>query len=997
MLDQLAGRPSPSWRRSQVWLVLLFWLSRIAFGPAEPPNVPFLRRLHRAIQRRCSPWQVVLSTLTLLYAVRHGDVLLGLQAPEPLARLYSRDYYRATWIATALDAGFATAMSIRWKWLRDLASLAFSGYYLVFANEADEKLRKFRAFCTVEMLRVTWEKQTNPYIKFATAKDRPFVPTQRKVFLPRPKGSRYSKPITVLIFYAGTDAELASAHELVMDVPGGGFICMTPEHHAERLLRWARQLGPGKVVVSFDYGKAPEYPFPFAIDEMYDAYSLLHESKGKCVGMNTAGAKDLKVVLTGDSAGANIATAMIIKLLEESPSPKSSPSSRTASAPAPPSLPLPTALVFAYPALSFHFTSWMPAQDLRVLRSESHPDVANLLRQKDHLEHRSPLAVVEDVERRSASSERGRPKVLRRRRTTSWGRGLVRNLPGSASFAAIREGYFLSGSRSGSGERDGADEGAGAGSTLRKEEDDEEVPVTDEGEKSLSERVLWWDGANGGGARGGAEQRAQKALEGRVREDQGKKEEELEGKGEGKGKSALAGTRLAMTSRTAFFNDRIISPPMLRAMALLYIGPRNAPDLHSDYHISPIFTPAHMLARFPPVYMSCGERDPLVDDTVIFAGKLREAKEARKQELLARESRHGDGLRMSSSSSKRDPLLDEDEDDWVQTSIIAGWSHGYLQMVSLLPAAEKVISMHADWIAEAFDRTRDKDEQCKSAAPPSPSQRAPSRLPQLQQQRSPTPSPRKLAPVKPINIVPPTPTLEQGPTSPIAMQSPATPPKGTDGDDSREDDDVLTFTPRRRRGSSNTSRTVSPAPLPLPAKAMPSVDAIFGSGDAGRSRTPSNGSTGPQIAAPAPTHAHVPSHLITPVERALRADLHASLKHNGHGAPRAQSATPRSAMGRADASAGRALSPPAPRGGSPHGVKGRSNSSGSLPAAQGAVFIDAKELLRRRRDDVVSGISLNNSRNASRSGSDGEREDGAGDEGDERAGARVARRRTMED
>lgn len=49
-------------------------------------------------------------------------------------------------------------------------------------------------------------------------------------------------------------------------------------------------------------------------------------------------------------------------------------------------------------------------------------------------------------------------------------------------------------------------------------------------------------------------------------------------------------------------------------MALLYVGPRNAPDLHSDYHLSPIFTPSYLLAQFPPVYMSCGERDPLVDD-----------------------------------------------------------------------------------------------------------------------------------------------------------------------------------------------------------------------------------------------------------------------------------------------------------------------------------------------------------------------------------------------
>ena len=246
---------------------------------------------------------------------------------------------------------------------------------------------------------------------------------------------------------------------------------------------------------------------------------------------------------------------MVIKLLEEAPAPGPS-SSRASSSSPPRPLPLPVGLVFAYPALSFHFTSWMPSQDLRVLRSESHPDVANLLRQKDHLEHRSPLAVVEDLERRSPSSERGRPTVLRRRRTTSWGRGLVRNLPGSASFSAIRE---LGGAAAGEG---AANEGGAVGEGEGRAEDgeDEEVAVTDERDKSLSERVLWWDSSTSAGMSSSqlkvsaAEQHEQKRLEGKVREDEGKKEAELEGKGQGKGRSALAGTRLAMTSRTAFFN-----------------------------------------------------------------------------------------------------------------------------------------------------------------------------------------------------------------------------------------------------------------------------------------------------------------------------------------------------------------------------------------------------------------------------------------------------------
>lgn len=53
---------------------------------------------------------------------------------------YSPSYYRATWINTGLDAGFATAMSIRPKWLNDIFSVLFSIYYIIYANEADEKV-----------------------------------------------------------------------------------------------------------------------------------------------------------------------------------------------------------------------------------------------------------------------------------------------------------------------------------------------------------------------------------------------------------------------------------------------------------------------------------------------------------------------------------------------------------------------------------------------------------------------------------------------------------------------------------------------------------------------------------------------------------------------------------------------------------------------------------------------------------------------------------------
>ncbi|GAA5983859.1 hypothetical protein JCM10908_005954 [Rhodotorula pacifica] len=1039
MLDQIAGRPSPSWRRSQVWLVLLFWLSRFYLSPSRGPRILWLRRLNRFLQRKYTPWQIILATCTLFYAVRHGDVLLGLQAPEPLARLYSSDFYRATWIVTALDAGFATAMSIRWKWLRDIASLAFSGYYLLFANDADEKLRKFRAFCTVEMLRITWEKQGNPYIRFFTRRDRPRINIRKKLFLPRPKGSKYSKPLTLHLFFAGTEAELEASNELVMDIPGGGFICMNPLHHEERLLRWA--IRTKRVVISFDYGKAPEYPYPFAIDEMYDAYMLLHQTKGRCIGMNRNGEKDLKVLLTGDSAGANIATAMVVKIFEMRTPAIGKPASNSSTIDAN-SLPLPVALNFAYPALSFHFTSWMPSSDLRVLRSESKSDIASLLlRQKDHLEHRSPLAVVEDVE-----PARGKRPNFTRRRTTSsggggwpWtgasGKNKEKTLTGSKSFSTLTLGGrraslagILGGDLSTTSTTSRAEGGEQGEAATTGAESDGSSP--DECDKALEDRVLWWDEADQPATPwSSASKSTQDELKRKVKEDEalvmgkedgagaaGKEVGEAKAVARRKKESAkemLAETRLAMTSRTAFFNDRIISPSMCRAMALLYVGPRNAPDLHSDYHLSPIFTPSHLLAQFPPVYMSCGERDPLVDDTVIFAGKLREAKEARKMDILAREARHGDGLRMSTSGRKRDPFVDETEDDWVRTSIIAGWSHGYLQMVSLLPAAEKVIAMHADWIVEAFETAAEKElnnqqQQLRLAAPArsSSSTRTPTRTPASTGAAT---RPEHLTTngilpdMQPINVIPPTPVI----TDSTALAPSATPSPQKDTlavhsasalSDGEQEDDILTFTPKRRRGSSNASRSSRSGGASPPTQPYKSSPPLL---------SPGADETIEVLDECVPAMGGL--HLVTPAERALRDELlpggqqsHLAL----NSAPASRPTTPgrRSASAQPGATSGsstatrtsrpeRTLSlspPPAP---SPR--TGRSPSASALPQPQGAIFIDARDLMRRRKEDVVFGIV---SGAGSRTSSPPPRKAGDGERGgaEEKEGARFDRRRTVE-
>lgn len=113
-------------------------------------------------------------------------------------------------------------------------------------------------------------------------------------------------------------AALSSERNLIFDVPGGGFVSMGPEHHEERLRSWA--VKTCRPVISIEYGKAPECkllprsgpspmllntpstdPYPFAVDEVFDAYRIIVESKGKAIGIGIAG-EDLNIVLSGDSA-----------------------------------------------------------------------------------------------------------------------------------------------------------------------------------------------------------------------------------------------------------------------------------------------------------------------------------------------------------------------------------------------------------------------------------------------------------------------------------------------------------------------------------------------------------------------------------------------------------------------------------------------------------------------------------------------------------------------
>ena len=128
----------------------------------------------------------------------------------------------------------------------------------------------------------------------------------RQVFnkpLPKPRGAVWRD--AVLGGVAGEWVEAAdgqSATATLLYLHGGGFVGCSPASHRPITAAFARQ---GLRVFVPDYRLAPEHPFPAALDDVravWAALSLLAEADGQ------------RLVVAGDSAGGNLALALLLAL-----------------------------------------------------------------------------------------------------------------------------------------------------------------------------------------------------------------------------------------------------------------------------------------------------------------------------------------------------------------------------------------------------------------------------------------------------------------------------------------------------------------------------------------------------------------------------------------------------------------------------------------------------------------------------------------------------------
>lgn len=102
---------------------------------------------------------------------------------------------------------------------------------------------------------------------------------------------------------------LPKSKALLIHAHGGGFVSQSSKSHLVYLLEWAVNLNIP--ILSVDYSLAPENPYPRSLEEIFYVYCWALKNAGEFLGSTCE-----KVILCGDSAGANLVLATLLKCID---------------------------------------------------------------------------------------------------------------------------------------------------------------------------------------------------------------------------------------------------------------------------------------------------------------------------------------------------------------------------------------------------------------------------------------------------------------------------------------------------------------------------------------------------------------------------------------------------------------------------------------------------------------------------------------------------------
>lgn len=95
---------------------------------------------------------------------------------------------------------------------------------------------------------------------------------------------------------------------IIIHMHGGGFIALSSRTMQCITRKWANELQIP--IFSIDYRKPPEHPFPQAVNDCLTVYNFIINKISHYMNVQPK-----HIYLAGDSAGANLACSLVIKIL----------------------------------------------------------------------------------------------------------------------------------------------------------------------------------------------------------------------------------------------------------------------------------------------------------------------------------------------------------------------------------------------------------------------------------------------------------------------------------------------------------------------------------------------------------------------------------------------------------------------------------------------------------------------------------------------------------
>lgn len=114
---------------------------------------------------------------------------------------------------------------------------------------------------------------------------------------------RIVSPFNLKLSNEGLCNEPKEVDAILLHIHGGGFISQSSSQHQIYLRKWANELNIPLLMLS--YTLSPEVAYPEALNECWQQYNWILENMETSLGI-----RPKKILLSGDSAGGNLAVAL---------------------------------------------------------------------------------------------------------------------------------------------------------------------------------------------------------------------------------------------------------------------------------------------------------------------------------------------------------------------------------------------------------------------------------------------------------------------------------------------------------------------------------------------------------------------------------------------------------------------------------------------------------------------------------------------------------------